>query len=54
MPHPHKVTSLYPKDNIDHRKLANQIYDQMAEAPFLADVNRYMVWHCLGGGHAKR
>ncbi|MEL6661311.1 MAG: BBE domain-containing protein, partial [Bacteroidota bacterium] len=49
MPHPHKITSLFPKDGIDHRKLANQIYDQMAETPFLADVNRYMVWHCLGG-----
>ncbi|GAB5526459.1 MAG: hypothetical protein Roseis2KO_43310 [Roseivirga sp.] len=49
MPHPHKVTSLYPKDGIDHRKLANQIYAQLAEPPFLADVNRYMVWHCLGG-----
>ena len=49
MPHPHKVTSLYPKDGIDHRRLANQIYDQLSRPPFLADVNRYMVWHCLGG-----
>ena len=49
MPHPHKVTSLYPKKGIDHRKLANQVYDQLKGHPFLADVNRYMVWHCLGG-----
>ncbi len=49
MPHPHKVTSLFPKKGIDHRKLANRIYKQLAKTPFQADVNRYMVWHCLGG-----
>jgi len=49
IPHPHKVTSGFPKAGIDHYKLAEKIRDFMAESCFRADVNKYMSFHCMGG-----
>ena len=48
-PHPHKVTSGYPKDDLNHDVLIDFIYDYLAQTCFYPDVSRYMSFHCLGG-----
>ncbi|GAB5399549.1 MAG: hypothetical protein Aureis2KO_11340 [Aureisphaera sp.] len=50
-PHPHKVTSGFPKntDKEAHVKLVDAIYDFLGKTCFYSDVNRYMSFHCLGG-----
>lgn len=48
-PHPHKVTSGFPKANIDHYKLAEKIHEYLANTCYRADINKYMSFHCMGG-----
>ncbi|QHI35098.1 6-hydroxy-D-nicotine oxidase [Kordia antarctica] len=48
-PHPHKVTSAFPKDNIDHDILVDKIFDVLENTCYFSDVTRYMSFHCLGG-----
>ncbi len=48
-PHPHKVTSGFPKATTDHCELVDTIYEYLGHTCFYIDVNRYMSFHCLGG-----
>ncbi|WP_298421041.1 FAD-dependent oxidoreductase [uncultured Kordia sp.] len=48
-PHPHKVSSSFPKDNVNHRELAEAIYTYLDKSCYHADVNMYMSFHCMGG-----
>jgi len=54
-PHPHKVSSGFPKVNTikQHHELIDKIYDFLANTCFYSDVNRYMSFHCLGGAVPK-
>lgn len=51
MPHPHKVTSGFPKatTEAEHHQLVEAIYNYLGRTCFYVDVNRYMSFHCLGG-----
>ncbi|WP_298516157.1 FAD-dependent oxidoreductase [uncultured Kordia sp.] len=48
-PHPHKVSSSFPKDTVNHRALVEAIYDYLKGSCYYADVNMYMSFHCMGG-----
>ncbi len=48
-PHPHKVSSSFPKDAVDHRKLVEQVYEYLKNSCYRSDVNMYMSFHCMGG-----
>lgn len=50
-PHPHKVTSSFPKahNEKEHDALVDEIYNYLAGTCYYSDVNRYMSFHCLGG-----
>ena len=48
-PHPHKVSSSFPNDGVDHRKLIEAIYTYLETSCYYADVNMYMSFHCMGG-----
>jgi hypothetical protein len=48
-PHPHKVTSTFPSENVKHDVLIDAIYQKLNSTKYFTDVRRYMVWHCLGG-----
>lgn len=48
-PHPHKVSSSFPKDDVNHRKLVEAIYSYLEASCYYADVNMYMSFHCMGG-----
>jgi len=48
-PHPHKVTSGFPKVGIDDYQLAQKIHDYLANTCYRGDVNKYMSFHCMGG-----
>lgn len=48
-PHPHKVSSSFPKDKINHEELVKAIYDYLKQSCYYADVNMYMSFHCMGG-----
>ena len=48
-PHPHKVTSGFPKATTDHHQLVEAIYEYLGRECFYSDVNKYMSFHCLGG-----
>ena len=50
-PHPHKVTSGFPKaiSDQEHHQLVDAIYEYLGHTCFYSDVNRYMSFHCLGG-----
>jgi FAD/FMN-containing dehydrogenase len=48
-PHPHKVTSGFPKAATDHHHLVEIIYEYLGRHCFYSDVNKYMSFHCLGG-----
>ena len=55
-PHPHKVTSTFPKDvknkkeaaKLD-KEIATKIFDYLSEFCYYPDVDRYMSFHCMGG-----
>lgn len=48
-PHPHKVTSSFPKLGIDDDELAEKIHTYLAATCYRADINQYMSFHCMGG-----
>ncbi|WP_420573505.1 FAD-binding protein [Kordia sp.] len=48
-PHPHKVSSSFPKDDVNHRELVEAIYNYLKDSCYYADVNMYMSFHCMGG-----
>ena len=50
-PHPHKVTSGFPKASTvqEHHALVEAIYEYLGRTCFYSDVSRYMSFHCLGG-----
>ncbi|MBC8755051.1 FAD-binding protein [Kordia sp. YSTF-M3] len=48
-PHPHKVSSSFPKDDVDHKKLVEQVYTYLKNSCYRSDVNMYMSFHCMGG-----
>ncbi|AXG71293.1 putative FAD-linked oxidoreductase YvdP [Kordia sp. SMS9] len=48
-PHPHKVSSSFPKDDVDHAVLVEAIYTYLDTSCYYADVNMYMSFHCMGG-----
>ncbi len=52
-PHPHKVTSGFPKKGTDHHALVDQIYHALLETKYYPDVSKYMIWHCFGGAVLK-
>ena len=56
-PHPHKVTSVYPADGIEdaqHMAMVDWIFERLKATPYRKDVNRYMVWPCLGGAMRRQ
>lgn len=48
-PHPHKVTSAFPKKDTNHHELVDEIYSELMNTSYYPDVNKYMIWHCMGG-----
>ncbi|MDC8004306.1 FAD-binding protein [Aureisphaera galaxeae] len=50
-PHPHKVTSGFPKakNNQEHDTLIDSIYEYLGRTCYYSDVSQYMSFHCLGG-----
>jgi len=52
-PHPHKVSSSFPKDEIEHNDLVEAIYSYLEKSCYYADVNMYMSFHCMGGAVAR-
>lgn len=48
-PHPHKVSSSFPKDNVNHKALVEAIYTYLENSCYYADANMYMSFHCMGG-----
>ena len=55
-PHPHKVTSTFPKDvkcKEEAKKLdqdiAETIYNYLSQTCYYPDVEHYMSFHCMGG-----
>lgn len=48
-PHPHKITSGFPKVGVDHFELAKKIHAYLAATEYRADVNQYMSFCCMGG-----
>ena len=48
-PHPHKVSSSFPKDDVNHGDLVEAIYKYLKDTCYRSDVNMYMSFHCMGG-----
>ncbi|MEM6718868.1 MAG: FAD-binding protein [Bacteroidota bacterium] len=48
-PHPHKVSSSFPKDDVNHKDLVESIYTYLKNTRYQSDVNMYMSFHCMGG-----
>ncbi len=48
-PHPHKVSSSFPKDDVNHKALVEAIYTYLENSCYYADANMYMSFHCMGG-----
>ncbi|MEM6687059.1 MAG: FAD-binding oxidoreductase, partial [Bacteroidota bacterium] len=48
-PHPHKISSSFPKDDVNHEVLVTAIYEYLYKSCYYADANMYMSFHCMGG-----
>lgn len=48
-PHPHKVSSTFPKKGCDYNQLAEELVGYIECSEFDEEVNRYVSLHCMGG-----
>lgn len=48
-PHPHKISSTFPKRKQDYEKLVNTIVDFLAKSKFFPAANTYLSLHGMGG-----
>lgn len=48
-PHPHKITSAFPKDNLNKEQLVRKMVEYVENSTITEGANQYMTLHSMGG-----